>query len=530
MSSTGAGFGFVGSTFGEVDVVSPYVQRAAQEGEQAEMPRVEEGDIPDVSAVDGVHQKALDAGLSDFHKWSTSPEIFAQTLALSGGATNPEEYKLLTKVNNERTSKTRALERLAANLENSNKLYTELAPQIKDSQSNYFIHQNKEVLRKYADGWDFLNEMLEDEKMIVTSFGSNNYYAIKADEDARGELESLGVEITKEEDGILYVESDSRAFSLSEDDFISGDNPAKVAESVKVPFVDKKEGSKSADGSYYRSGNKYVDMPKLRSVMAYNVFVNTDKFNNDDVKSLELTSTGKIQATKLEIEPDGNGFYSREDAERVLEEMVKYSSDQNGFKKETSEGEAPEKDRASKTDSLNATPKLSDGGEEGAIPFTGAGDDDVFKGVGFKAENAISIKATKARIFIPGFSGSNLIVTDIATDGNKIFIKGSTRSEAVGIFGADKEYAAGLYEAGITKSQTSSETKWIPLEVEALSQLQTQLGIESDSPNAREAMLDYLRTSDTSRTKDTSEDKSDEGAEGAKPSKPKDNRGIIDNI
>ena len=499
MSSTGAGFGFVGSTFGEVDVVSPYVQRAAQEGRPVEMPRAEPIELPDAKAVNDTHQTMLDNAITGYTEWQTSGEVFSTEMAAGQGAATIDEQRKFNRLAKEKTNKRTAIQRLAERYNKSNKLYEELYSEIGNAQSQYYTSHNKEVIANYLDGLDFLNDMQNEEKISVTNFGSNSYYAIKADDETRERLDLLGVKPTEEGD-ILYVESNSRAFSLNESDFISGEKPSEVAKSVKVPFKDETEGRNRKDGSGYKYRGKFVDMDRFRSAMAYEVFVNIEQFN-EEAALLGLTRTGEIQATRLGISPNEDGLYKIEEAEKVLDVMVEFAANQHGFKEEDITSEAPKRATGGgKADSLNPNSKLSKDKDGNIVPFVGAEDDEVYGGDAFKAEGTISIDAKKAILSISNFKGGKLDVTDIATDEKEIYVKGSAVTEKGGAFDeVNSEIRAELFEKGILGSETSAETKWIKLDAEAYSQLRSQLNIDGES-NPRKAIRSYIKENDTFRT------------------------------
>jgi hypothetical protein len=523
-SPTGAGYGFVGSVFGETDIVSPYLAMLPKETQQpAELK------IPTQSfALSGSAELAslmASSSVQSHGRVFGDPNYIA---ARAKGSVAPEQYDdFMRTLNADEQFKKES--QAVVELTDKNIQQLSKAQKIVSEDRGDF---NNPVNRKYVQSLEvnnaFLANVLRGQESEASTINSR-YAIFSSIGDIERAVQSLGItddnEILAyvnrlEEQGALrYDESSnqfiidprSESFIYDEKNILTVQDFAKISQKLDLPTETVSDG-RMEDGVYYNKERSKKILPKNLGLLVSEVtfqnysqygIANDGSINIKDSDSVELSRGALFYALDRKLIEEGDvvdGSYVQGDkAKEIYDAFYDLTASRQGFEKH--ESKMPRGGFGSGSRSGIEVTSLLDADNKpiSAIPSadlsTAAGQ---VGAAPINVRNAVTVTAKDVALDIPVSDKKMQISHVVVADDGRVFVKGALRPTTTTILEQKIELQP-LVAQGILTSTSSAETKYIPATASMLSQITTGLKITDYDPNSAIAIRKWVAENDKAR-------------------------------
>jgi len=522
-SPTGAGYGFVGSVFGETDIVSPYLAMLPKQ-EQQKPQTFKTGDAFAVTTNEQYKNNYLQSQLDSYNQAEyNSPEAIN---LMKSNEVLPEQAGLVTGLSRNKKNHEAALTRLADVFNQSNNVFNQYSLKANEYSSDFNNIPNQRKLESYQRASSLLSSLSEiDGSSKQNIHREGRFYTVltpQASEQVaemyKDILPSLiyNRSVILDEDGTMIVDATGKDFTLNEADFVSSKNWRAISENVAIPFSDISSG-REVGNVYFTRGNRSMIADQYGTLIKNNFFSpsasdnigirkdGTATFNPN--AEYQLSQPSIYLAQELGVDVNESGYVSAEDAQRIYEKAFEHGSAQAGYSRSSTE-RASSTGGSGATDELNPVPKMQrlDGKD---IPFASieAGDAANFpEGLSSNAKkiekpvgvsSAISISPKRdAVIEIPQTKGK-MRVSDIAiSEDGRVYFKGAIATEGRGAFDVQSDIRT-YQDKGLMGSDSDGVTRFIEMDTKIASNMVSGLEIPRE-PNQSplEAIKAYVREID----------------------------------
>jgi hypothetical protein len=524
-SPTGAGYGFVGSVFGETDIVSPYLAMLPKETQQpAELK------IPTQSfALSGSAELAslmASSSVQSHGRVFGDPNYIA---ARAKGSVAPEQYDdFMRTLNADEQFKKES--QAVVELTDKNIQQLSQAQKIVSEDRGDF---NNPVNRKYVQSLEvnnaFLANVLRGQESEASTINSR-YAIFSSIGDIERAVQSLGItddnEILAyvdrlEEQGALrydkssnqfIIDPRSESFIYDERNILTVQDFAKISQKLDLPTETVSDG-RMEDGVYYNKERSKKILPKNLGLLVSEVtfqnysrygIANDGSINIKDVDSVELSQVALSYALDRKLIEEGDvvdGSYVQGDkAKEIYDAFYDLTASRQGFEKHESKmprgGFGPGSRRGTEATSL-----LDEFGNPiPVIPATEIATRGGQIGVGnVVVRNGATPKARDIGISIPTTNKTMQLRHIVVAENGDIYMKGALSSEQMDIFTSQKEKFQKLYLEGILSSTSSTETNYIPVKGAMISEIATGLEITHYDNNPAVAIRKWAAENDKLR-------------------------------
>ena len=523
-SPTGAGYGFVGSVFGETDIVSPYLAMLPKETQQpAELK------IPTQSfALSGSADLAslMAAKSVQSHGRSFGDPNYVAVKAK--GSVSPEQYDefMKTLAADEQFKKESAA--VTTLTDENNKQLSQARKVVSEDRGNFNNPFNRKYVQSLEVNNAFLANVLRGQESEASTINSR-YAIVSSNNDVVRAIASLG--ITSDEEVAAYIEKlenqgalsydqsserfiidpRSESFIYDERNIAAVQDFAKIAQKLDLPTETTSDG-RIEDGVYYNRERSKKILPKNLGLLVSEVtfqnysrygIANNGSINIKDGDSVELSQVALSYALDRKLIEEGDvvdGSYVQGDkAKEIYDAFYDLTASRQGFEKH--ESKMPRGGFGSGSRSGIEVTSLLDADNK---PISAIPSADLSTAVGqigaapINVRNAVTVTAKDVALDIPVGDKKMQISHVVVADDGKVFVKGALRPTTISLFDQEVDLQP-LVAKGILTSTSSAETRYIPATASMLSQITTGLKITDYDPNSAIAIRKWAAENDKAR-------------------------------
>ena len=530
---TGAGYGFVGSTFGETDLVSPYLKM--YDIPKSEVQAIKPPD-PFSATAEGEGWNNVVIGATNYYgelPQNTDPQLMSM---LTSEKLDPSQVRVAAQLRQSNAQAQKNISRLAEISNASTKTFNSFSAKVREDSGKYGNYYNRKKLQDYqkfekmlgalpsaASGYDLTNR--DGLRFSVTLDGLLT--AAKQAGVEESELERLAQDgsIVVSEDGTVLVNPTSDSFRLNEGDFIQSDKWTNIIDSQARPTQSISEGGMTEDGAYYdKESSKRLIADQYAKTLLPHIFsakdfsrISVNKDGTIDVKSreVELETPALNYAQEADFEIIGDNRVSAEDAKSIFSQMFEYGANQEGFTRHTSStprGRSGGFGNVSKTyspasmiDETDNTKPLQSIPSGYTVVTYNQGSQKYEKQVANPGVSySVSVKVP-VDVSLPEAGGKINLNNFIIGDDREIYVRGNVKPENVDMF--DPQSLLTQYRAkGLLGSRSESTTEFIKLAGNLstmISEVDSQMKLSEAYPditNPKERMIRFIMDGDTLRS------------------------------
>ena len=525
-SPTGAGYGFVGSVFGETDIVSPYLAMLPKQ-EQQKPQTFKTGDAFAVTTNEQYKNNYLQSQLDSYNQAEyNSPEAIN---LMKSNEVLPEQAGLVTSLSRNKKNHEAALTRLADVFNQSNNVFNQYSLKANEYSSDFNNIPNQRKLESYQRASSLLSSLSEIDGLSKQNIHrEGRFYTVltpQASEqvaemyqDILPSLISNG-SVILDEDGTMIVDATGKDFTLNEADFVSSKNWKAISEGITIPFRDVSDARPLGE-VYFSNGSRSMIADQYGTLIK-NHFFSPNASDNIRIKKdgtavfdpkaeYQLSQPSIYLAQNLGIDADEFGRVSAADAQRIYEKAFEHGSAQAGYSR--SESRRPINEGGSgATDELNPVAKMQKDPKTGQEKFfttidakqaavASPKDTEENKEKDFVGNDkeitvgaAISVTPKSDRVVeIPGTAGKMRISDFAISEDGKIYFKGAIAREGRGMFDVQSDIRT-YQDKGLMGSESDGVTKWIEMNPEIASNIVSGLKIPSQGYTPTNAIRVYVR-------------------------------------